>query len=478
MNEQQMLYAMLRDDFKLFTIKVFNEVSGGAEYKDNWHIDVICEAIMDMMEGKNNRLIVNIPPRNMKSIIGSIALPAFLLGHNPKTKIICVSYADDLSTKFANDCRNILQSYWFKEMFPATRLSQSRKSISDFETTAGGGRFATSIGGVLTGRGADWIIIDDPLKPAEAMSDTQREKVNEWYKSTLYSRLDDKETGKIILIMQRLHQNDLTRYLLGHSNNFRHIKLPAIAEYDEAWKIFRRSSQKVKIFTRQCGEALHPARESIDVLLETQRTISDYAYAGQYQQAPVPLEGGIIKRNWFHTYENLPILREIIISWDLASKTGTSNSYSAGIILGIGKDKIYQLDCIKFRAEFPELVQEVIDINQQMKDKYKVSVTTLIEDASAGTQVIQYIKNGRHFTPVEIRPNQDKKVRLEGVSAYIKDGTILFPNERGPWWDDFADELTTFPNSTFSDQCDAFSQGLEYAVTRLKKPEVRVRILF
>ncbi|NCB49893.1 MAG: hypothetical protein EOM53_04370 [Alphaproteobacteria bacterium] len=149
----------------------------------------------------------------------------------------------------------------------------------------------------------------------------------------------------------------------------------------------------------------------------------------------------------------------------------------AGVILGVGQDRIYMIDCIRFRAEFPELVKRVIDINQQMKDRYKTTVTTLIEDASAGTQVIQYVKNDRIFTPIAIKPTQDKKVRLEGVSAYIKDGTVVFPNIKGPWWDDFIEELTTFPNSTFSDQCDAFSQGLEYAVTRLKKPQVTVRVL-
>lgn len=362
-------------------------------------------------------------------------------------------------------------------MFPATRLSSSRKSISDFETTAGGGRFATSIGGVLTGRGADWIIIDDPLKPAEAMSDTQREKVNDWYHNTLYSRLNEKETGKIILIMQRLHQNDLTGHLLNRNEGFHHIKLPLIAETNEEWQIFRRSSQKTKVFTREVGDVLHPARDSKDTVLAMKRIMSDFAFSGQCQQNPVPLEGGIIKLNWPHKYDNLPVLREIIISWDLASKTGASNSYSAGVILGVGQDRIYMIDCIRFRAEFPELVKRVIDINQQMKDRYKTTVTTLIEDASAGTQVIQYVKNDRIFTPIAIKPTQDKKVRLEGVSAYIKDGTVVFPNIKGPWWDDFIEELTTFPNSTFSDQCDAFSQGLEYAVTRLKKPQVTVRVL-
>ncbi|MDR1338019.1 MAG: terminase, partial [Rickettsiales bacterium] len=162
--------AILRTDFKSFIIKVFNEVVAGSEYLDNWHIDVVCNAIMNMYDGDNNRLIINIPPRYMKSIICSVALPAWLLGHHPKTNIICVSYNDGLAEKFANDCRNIMLSEWYRELFPMTRLHPSRRALNDFETTHGGGRMSTSIGGTLTGRGADWIIIDDPLKPADAMS--------------------------------------------------------------------------------------------------------------------------------------------------------------------------------------------------------------------------------------------------------------------------------------------------------------------
>ena len=204
----KVLKAILRKDFKSFVIKCFQECSGITPYNDNWHINVICNAINDMMDGKNRQLILNVPPRHLKSIICSMALPAFLLGHNSKTSIICVSYSDELSGKLANDCRNIMQSDWYQEIFPRTKLQPSRRSINDFTTTLGGGRYATSVGGAMTGRGAEWIIIDDPLKPNEVTSDIQREKVNEWFGTTVYSRLNDKATGRILVIMQRLHQND------------------------------------------------------------------------------------------------------------------------------------------------------------------------------------------------------------------------------------------------------------------------------
>ena len=218
----KVLNAILRTDFHAFVQKVFETVSPNATYLDNWHIKLICSEISDMLTGKNRRLIINIPPRYMKSIICSVALPAFILGHNPKATVICVSYSDDLSLKFANDCRNVMESDWYKDMFPGTRISKSRRSVADFETTKNGGRLSTSVGGTLTGRGADFIVIDDPIKPTDATSDIIREKVNQWFQTTLCSRLNDKKLGCILLIMQRLHENDMTGFLLNSDMGFKH----------------------------------------------------------------------------------------------------------------------------------------------------------------------------------------------------------------------------------------------------------------
>ncbi len=151
-------------------------------------------------------LIVNLPPRYLKSLLASVAFPAWCLGHDPSAQILCVSYAQDLADKLSRDCRQILASGWYREVFP-TRLSPQRAAMPEFDTTAQGCRLATSVGGVLTGRGADLIIIDDPLKPEEALSQTQRQSANEWYDHTLYSRLNDKLEGAIVLIMHRLHES-------------------------------------------------------------------------------------------------------------------------------------------------------------------------------------------------------------------------------------------------------------------------------
>jgi hypothetical protein len=154
------------------------------------------------------RLIVSLPPRHLKSHLASIALPAWCLGHDPSAQIICVSYAQDLADKLSRDCRALLASDWYQRLFP-TRLAPYHQAVPEFATTAQGSRLATSVGGVLTGRGADIIVIDDPLKPEEALSQAQRRAANEWFDHTLYSRLNDKLWGAIVLIMHRLHEGPI-----------------------------------------------------------------------------------------------------------------------------------------------------------------------------------------------------------------------------------------------------------------------------
>lgn len=482
MNKIALLHAILRTDFKPFVHKVFTEISGD-KFSDNWHINLICSEIMDMMEGKNNKLIINIPPRHLKSIICSVALPAFLLGHNPKLNIICVSYNDQLAEKFANDCRRIMMSPWYMEMFPATQLAQNRRSVSDFETTRGGGRMSTSIGGTLTRRGADWIIIDDPLKPTDAMSDTQREKVNEWYGTTLCSRLNNKATGKIILIMQRLHQNDLTGFLLESKAGFKHIRLPAIADTGETWVYTDRIRQETNTVTRAVGEPLHSSRENMDTICNMRSDMGEYAFAGQYQQLPAPATGNLVSEDWLHYYNGeLPSFNEIVIACDTASKTSPNNAYSAFTIFGVEctNKKIYLLDVYRGRLSFPDLVKKVEELYDMTREQYpKCPTNFVIEDASSGTQLIQHLQSVSkymgHVKPVVA--DTDKITRFNGITVYIENGTVLFPSVTGPWWADFKRELLGFPSVTFKDQCDAFAHGVHYAWSRAKWGPPRATIM-
>src|SRR5438067_650161 len=199
---------ILRLDLGYFAERCFYDLNPQAAFLMNWHIEVIAAKLAAVRAGRIRRLIINLPPRHLKSLLASIAFPAWYLGHDPSAQILCVSYAQDLADKLARDCRGIMMSPWYQRIFP-TRLAPHRQAVQEFITTRQGYRLATSTGGVLTGRGADTILIDDPLKPEEALSAAQRQFANEWYDRTLYSRQNDKQHGAIVVIMQRLHEDDL-----------------------------------------------------------------------------------------------------------------------------------------------------------------------------------------------------------------------------------------------------------------------------
>src|SRR4029077_11203325 len=230
--QQDLLRVFLRRDLYAFVQKVFETVNPGVDFSRNWATEAVSHALQKVASGETTRLIINIPPRNLKSICASVALPAFLLGHNPTKKIICVSYSDDLAAKFSNNCRAVMRSDWYKLTFPRARIARAKDTESEVRTTERGYRLATSVGGTLTGRGGDIIIIDDPIKPQDAQSQSVREKTIQWYENTLLSRLDDKVHGAIVVVMQRLHQDDLSGHLLERGG-FEHLCLPAIAERAE-----------------------------------------------------------------------------------------------------------------------------------------------------------------------------------------------------------------------------------------------------
>jgi hypothetical protein len=197
------------------------------------------------------QVIINMPPRSLKSVTASVAFPAFVLGHDPTRRIICVSYSGDLAKKHANDFRAVAEAPWYRDLFPDTRIGQ-KDSESEIELTARGLRLATSVGGTLTGRGGDLIVIDDPLKPDDAYSETKRNACNEWFKNTLLSRLDDKRTGAIIIVMQRVHMDDLTGFVTGQSDEWEILNLSAIAEVDEVIPI-----SDTKVHRRRVGRRFH-----------------------------------------------------------------------------------------------------------------------------------------------------------------------------------------------------------------------------
>src|SRR5262245_43914477 len=254
MNERAVLNALLRSDLRFFTRKCFHTILPGSLYLPNWHIDAIVHQLMRVQSGDIRRLLINQPPRSLKSLCVSVAFVAWLLGHDPTRRIIVVSYSNELASELHRQFRMIIDAPWYRALFPSMR--PARDTGTELVTMAGGSRYATSVGGTLTGRGADLIIVDDPLKAEEAMSEPARKRVIDWFGGTLVSRLNDKERGPIVVIMQRLHEDDLAGHLI-EQGNWHHLDLPAIAIED-----CRIPTGPDKLFTRRAGDVLHPERES------------------------------------------------------------------------------------------------------------------------------------------------------------------------------------------------------------------------
>lgn len=451
--------TFLRNDFATFIERSFYELNPQTTLKMADYIEVMASKLEACRQGKIKRLIINLPPRYLKSHCASIAFVAWCLGHNPASQIICVSYGQDLADKLARDTRNVMLSTWYKDLFH-TRLSADKKAVNDFMTTATGFRMATSVGGVLTGRGADIIIIDDPLKPDEAMSETQRQRLIEWYENTLLSRLNNKSTGCIILIMQRLHQDDLVGHVLGQEQ-WEVVNFPAIAEEDYSFLV--ESPLGNRVVHRKKGEALHPERESVAVLEAMRAHMGTYNFSSQYQQNPIPVGGAMVKTDWLKYYvpgQEPGPFHYIFQSWDTANKAGELNDYSVCTVWGVHDKNFYLLEVLRKRLNYPELKRAVIDMANRYSGKGTVRV--VIEDKASGTQLIQELQSAGQLyglMPYEPPSGTDKVMRLHAQTDLFENGFVHLP-ETAPWLDEYLKELTSFPGSKYDDQVDSTAQAM------------------
>jgi predicted phage terminase large subunit-like protein len=447
--------AMLRSDFTAFIERSFHELNPATSFLPNWHIEVIAAELEACRRGKTKRLVINVPPRSLKSHCASVAFPAWLLGHDPSAQIIVASYAQELASKLSSDCRALFGSSFYRDLF-STRLSPNRQAVQEFVTTRNGFRLATSIGGVLTGRGADFIIIDDPLKPDEAVSDTQRKAVNDWFDHTLYSRLNNKKDGCIILIMQRLHEDDLAGHVLG-LEDWKVLRFPAIAEEDETHLI--QTPYGSRRFERRAGEALHPEREPLEILNHLREAQGEYNFSGQYQQAPAPFGGGMVKAEWFKIYTaaDRPSKFEMVFqSWDTANKPTELSDYSVCTTWGVKENHAYLLHVFRKRLGYPELKRAV----REQAEAFS-SQRILIEDKASGTQLIQELVNQGMHAIKRYEPTMDKTMRMHSVTSTIENGFVHLP-DKAAWLGEYLHELTSFPKGKFDDQADSTSQALDW----------------
>ncbi len=458
------MYAeILRTDLYAFIQRSFLELNPGTEFLGNWHLEILAAKLRDVAYGRCKRLIVNIPPRHLKSHTSSIAFPAWVLGLHPAKQILAVSYAQDLADKLARECRSLMASSFYASVFK-TRFSD-RQAVNEFETTEGGYRLSTSIGGVVTGRGADIIIVDDPLKADDALSDARRSSVNEWYDNTLRSRLNNQTAGAIIIIMQRLHADDLVAHVM-ENEAWELISFPAIAGHSETY--LAQTPYGRRTITRHTGDVLQPSLQSSETLETLRRSMTEYNFAAQYQQDPQPPSGLIVRRDWLRFYTSVEkpgSFDQIIQSWDTASKAVDLSDYSACTTWGVVGKKSYLLDAFRRKMEFPELKNTV----RQMVAQWDADVV-LVEDKSSGTQLIQQLR-ADDFSQIEAAPssNDEKIMRLRSQTSKIEGGFALFPKSAA-WLDAYLLELTTFPNAKNDDWVDSTVNALAWVTDQSTKP--------
>jgi predicted phage terminase large subunit-like protein len=461
--DSRALNAVLRRDFNMFLMRCMATLNPGMPFLMNWHIAAIAHYLERVRRGEITRLIINLPPRYLKSLMASVAFPAFVLGHAPWRRIITISYAAELADKHSADFRAIVESDWYRRAFP--QMVMSRNVANELITSQRGFRKSTSVLGALTGFGGDLFIIDDPQKPVDALSEASRNQLTQWFTNTLISRLDSKETGGIIVVQQRVHMHDLTGYLLDTSDDWTVLNPPAIAEANE-----RITIGEGDFYDRIAGEALHPELESLETLQRLREQMGADLFNAQYQQAPVPPGGAMIKREWLRYYDKIPertYRSKIIQSWDTAAKDGAQNDWSVCTTWFLHDKSYYLLDLVRGRFDYPTLRRNALALAERFNPH-----TILIEDASTGIALAQELSKIQHRVVKPIPVERDKIGRLFVEQQKFEAGLVHFPM-RAAFLPELEAELLTFPQSKTDDIVDSISQALNHTLSTYTLDYVR-----
>lgn len=444
--------GLCRQDFRSFAIRAF-PVDEPKMLDPARHIDIICCLIQKIFESIVSRALVCIPPRYLKTYLISIAYTAWLLGKNPAARIICVSYGAQLTEKFSADTLRLMRSTWYRRIFPGTILDPKKQSLTEIGTTAGGYRFATSIGATLTGRGADVIIIDDPLKANEAHSPTARENCIEWFNSTVHTRFDDPKKGQIIVVAQRLHAEDLPGHLI-ETGGWETLILPAINPKDQKYPIV--AGGLLALF--RTGRILQPSRHDIAQLTQLKIEMGEHDFEAQFNQCPIPPGGAIFKNIWVKRYEKRPgpdKVEAVIQSWDTAYEGDETNSYTVCTTWAKCPDGYYLLDVWRDRPRFSALLKQVYVQKQQWN-----ATLVIVEKKASGISLIEEINKGEPKLWLMHRsPEKGKIERAQQQTVKVEQGQLWLPAE-ADWLPAYEAELFQFPHAKFDDQVDSTVQLL------------------
>jgi len=435
----------------------------------NWHLDLMCEHLEIVARADCHALAINIPPRYAKSIIVTIMWPCWVWARDPARRFMFVSYSSSLSTDHSLSRRRIIESEWYRIGMghwghPRFCLTDDQNLKVSYENTYRGAMISTSVGGTAIGKGADFIVCDDILNPEEALSDASRTTANNFFDQTLSTRLNDKHTGAFVIVMQRLHTDDLTGHVL-EQGGWTHVCIPGIAEEDT--DVLFPSGRVVH---REMGTLLWPEREDWAQLEVLRRRLSEYGFAGQYQQRLVPLCGGIIKRAYFRFWTRrresgdgdevleLPhYLTDHLQSWDTTYWASATSDYCVGQVWARHGAYRYLLDQVRGRMDLPATKAAI----RALSAKWPQASAKLIERTANGAEVLRTMQ-GEIAGLIGVKVEGKKEARLMSVLSFLEAGNVVIPHPReAPWVPDFLFELTSFPSTPHDDQVDAMSQALE-----------------
>jgi predicted phage terminase large subunit-like protein len=426
----------------------------------NWHIPLLIEHAQAVYMGQCTRLVVNMPPRNIKSIFFSVLWPTWLWTRRPWARMIFSSYAQGLATDFSVKRRRIIgDDFYHSRWGGVVQLHEDNDLKTEFSNTQTGVMTTTSTGGTVTGKGADGLIIDDPQNPKMAESEAERKAANAHYSNTLISRLNDKKKGFVILVQQRLHKDDTTGLVLKEGG-WTHVDIPAMFEKRRTYSM-PISKRRVD---RDAGSYLQESREGKAEFDKMRRAMGSRAHDAQYQQRPSSEAGNIIKRHWWRFYKELPGGFDAQIqSWDATFKKTETGSYVVGQVWGLRGSQKYLLAQTRDRMDYPQTKRAI----QALTAQWPRALAKIVEDKANGPALIADLSSTiSGIIPAE--PDGDKVVRASAVAptieagdVWLPDPSICAPDESGrPWIEAFLEECSAFPESSHDDQVDAMSQAL------------------
>ncbi len=472
--DYQAVSALYRSSFYHFAKRAFHEVEPATQFEDNWHLECLAAHLTAVYDGQIKRLIITMPPRTLKSYYIARAFPAWVMGKSPNKKFIVSSYGHEVAEQNSMACRRIIKSPWYQALFNATRINPEIDRNTHFETTQAGQYYAASALSPVTGIGADIILLDDLIKPMEAGSETVRNSTNENMRTTFFSRLNDKRTGAIILVMQRVHEDDPAGHLLK-DGGWVHIKLPAEAHEDI---IIELGDKK---WTMSKGDLLFPARLSREILDQTRLDMSEYHYVGQYLQEPVPAGGGELKEEWMQWYKpggvkpkemNICILVDPAGGEELNRKKKKNSDWSVFTVVGLAPDNnYYLLDMIRDRLNPTERIDTLFMLHKKWNElsgkppKVGYEKYGMMTDTHYAREKMR--QEAYNFQLIELGGSMMKEERIRRLIPDMQNGRLYFPGNlqyvdiEGRKFDlitELKSEMSSFPKARHDDILDSLSR--------------------